>query len=93
MAKIAADTQTWRTLRERAGQFIGAEHQTHPERIGIEMSELRGALPDQSADVFDALLVDLCDGDFVRVGSTIARRSHRPTLPVALESIAAKIRA
>lgn len=91
--EIAADIRTWQMFRDRAIKFIDTEHETHPERVGIELSELRAALHDQSADVFEALVVDLCGRDFIRVGSAIARRSHRPALPVALKAVAEKIRA
>src|SRR4029077_20582689 len=42
--------------------------------------------------VFDALKVDLCQSDFDRKGSIIARRSHRASLPPDLRAAAEKIR-
>jgi selenocysteine-specific elongation factor len=89
---IAADAATWYALRKRAIQLIDATHHSYPERAGLELNELRSALSDQSSDVVDALIVDLCRDDFVRVGSTIARRSHRATLPAALREIAETLR-
>jgi selenocysteine-specific elongation factor len=42
--------------------------------------------------VFEALVADLCEGDFVRQGSVIARTSHRPTLPVHVQPVEKRIR-
>jgi selenocysteine-specific elongation factor len=61
-------------------------------RAGLELNELRTAFRDQSPDVFEALIVDLCATDFVRRGSGIARVSHRPVLPPNLQPVAMKIR-
>jgi selenocysteine-specific elongation factor len=72
--------------------LIDETHRGHPERSGLELSELRSAFSDQSPEIVDAMIVDLCRRDFVRVGSTIAQRSHRSTLPDAMEPIARAIR-
>jgi selenocysteine-specific elongation factor len=37
-------------------------------------------------------VADLCNGDFVRKASVIARTSHRPTLPVNLQPVEKRIR-
>src|SRR5438093_1544541 len=50
------------------------------------------ALRDQTPEVFEALISDLCADDFVRKGSAIARLSHRPALPPDLQLAATKIR-
>ncbi|MEP6603011.1 MAG: selenocysteine-specific translation elongation factor [Spartobacteria bacterium] len=86
---IVADIQTWEALRDRIIKLIDEEHHVHPERVGMELS----ALPAESPDVFEALLVDLAASGFIRAGSTIARRSHRAALPASLQEIAATIRA
>jgi selenocysteine-specific elongation factor len=44
------------------------------------------------AEVFEALVTDLCEGEFVRKGSVIARTSHRPTLPVHVQPVEKRIR-
>jgi len=90
--KIAADAQFWQTLRNRTIELIDDAHKTNPERVGLDLNELRTALHDQSSEVFAALLSDLCATDFVRRGSVIARISHRPTLPPNLQPVAMKIR-
>ena len=91
--KITAKMLVWREIRERATQLIDANHKEHPERRGLELSELRSRLNSLPSNVFDALIVDLCRVDFVSAGSTIARASHRASLPAKLKSAAAKIQA
>jgi selenocysteine-specific elongation factor len=89
---IAADAQTWQTLRARAIALIENEHKKNPERAGLDLKELRTALRDQTPEVFEALISDLCVDDFVRKGPVIARLSHRPALPPDLQLAATKIR-
>ena len=89
---VMADVQTWQTLRARTVAFIDNAHKMNPERVGLDMKELRTALRDQPPEVFDALILDLCTDDFVRKGSAIARLSHRPALPPDLQLAATKIR-
>jgi selenocysteine-specific elongation factor len=89
---IAADCEFWRKLREQAIGLIDAIHKKLPERAGADLSELRSALRIQEPDVLESLLADLCEGDFVRKGSTIARASHRPKLPAQVQAIEKRIR-
>lgn len=89
---IAADCEFWRKLRRQAISVIDAAHQKSPERIGIDVSELRSALRIQEQDLLESLVTDLCEGDFVRGGSVIARTSHRPALPVHLQPVEKRIR-
>ncbi|MFN2541406.1 MAG: selenocysteine-specific translation elongation factor [Chthoniobacterales bacterium] len=89
---IAADRDLWRSFHERAIRLIDATHREHPERAGLELNEFRAALNEQPPEVVHALIVDLCRREFVRVGSTIARRSHRAALPTAMEPIAQTLR-
>jgi selenocysteine-specific elongation factor len=42
--------------------------------------------------MLESLVTDLCEGDFVRNGSVIARTSHRPTLPVHVQPVEKRIR-
>jgi selenocysteine-specific elongation factor len=90
---VGAKMLVWLDLRERAARFIDTVHRSHPERRGLELSELRAELNSISPAVFDALMVDLCRTDFARAGSMIARRSHRASLPPSLKGAAEKIRA
>ena len=90
---VGAKMLVWLDLRERAARLIDAAHRTHPERRGLELSELRAALKAISPAVFDALMADLCRTDCVRTGSMIARGSHCPSLPPEILPVAEKIRA
>ena len=89
---IAAKMLVWREMRESAAKLIDANHKEHPERRGLELNELRSQLSSLAPNIFDALIVDLCCADFVCVGSTIARASHRVSLPDKLKSAAVIIR-
>ncbi len=89
---IAADCEFWRKLRAQAIGLIEAAHNESPERAGIALGELRSALGIQEPEVLESLVADLCKGDFVRKGSVIARTSHRPTLPVHVQSVEKRIR-
>ena len=89
--KIAANSSSWRVLRDRAVRLIDNALNKNPERAGYNLSELRTALGDKPTDVFEALITDICSGDFVRKESLIARRSHRPALPPKLQPVANKI--
>ena len=88
----AADYEFWRKLRAQAIGLIDATHNKTPERAGIDLRELQSALRVQEPEVFESLVSDLCEGDFVRKGSVMARTSHRPTLPVHVQSIEKRIR-
>ena len=90
---VAAKMLIWRELCERASGFIDAFHKKHPQRRGLELSELRTELSSISPIIFDDLILDLCRNGFVREGSTIARATHRVVLPPQLQSAADKIRA
>ena len=89
---IVADADGWRALREHAIRLIDAVHRSHPERVGLELNRLRSELNEQSPEVVDALIADLCRDDFARVGSTIARRSHCASLPADLQPLAEALR-
>ena len=90
--EIAADAKLWQKLRDQAIGLIDAAHKRNPERTGLDLNELRATLRDQPPDIFEAIISDLCAGDFVRKGSAIARISHRPVLPPNLQPVAMKIR-
>jgi selenocysteine-specific elongation factor len=89
---IAADCEFWRKLRAQAIGLIDAAHKENPERGGTDVGELRLALRIQDPELFEWLAADLCEIDFVRKGSVIARSSHRPTLPVHLQPVEKRIR-
>jgi selenocysteine-specific elongation factor len=90
--EIAADRELWQKLRSQAIGLIENAHKRNPERLGLDLNELRAALRDQSGNVFEALIAELSADDFVRKGSAIARTSHRPMLPAELQPADRKIR-
>jgi len=90
--KVCAKMLVWRELRERAAGFIDTAHKKHPEQRGLELNELRAEMKSIEPAAFDALIADLCRNGFARAGSTIARASHRASLPPGLKPAADKIR-
>jgi selenocysteine-specific elongation factor len=90
--QIAADCEFWQGLSAQTIGLIDGAHKKTPEHTGIDLGELRSALRIQEPELFESVLADLCEGDFVRKGSVIARTSHHPTLPVHLQSLEKRIR-
>ena len=90
---VGAKMLVWLDLRKRIAELVDAAHKAHPERRGLELSDLRAEFNSFSPEVFDALIVDLCREEFIRAGSVIARASHRANLPPELQTAAEKIRA
>jgi selenocysteine-specific elongation factor len=91
--QIAADYEFWRKLRAQAIGLIEKTHKNSPEHAGIDLGELRSALRIQESEVFESLVADLCNGDFVRKGSVIALNSHRATLPMRIQPVEKRVRA
>jgi selenocysteine-specific elongation factor len=89
---IAADCELWRKLSTQAAGLIDEAHKQNPECAGVDLNEMRSALRIQQAHALEALVADLCAGNFVRKGSVIARASHRPKLPTPLGLVEARIR-
>ena len=94
--EFVADVRWWQTLRQRAAQLIEARHRTHPEQVGLPLSQLRAdtarGLPDPG--LFDALVADLlAKGEFIRAGASIRRASHHPALPPNLRAAGGRLRA
>lgn len=89
---IAADREFWRRLLAQAVSLIDEAHSQSPDRAGIDLNDLRSALHIQQPGIIEALLADLCDGDFIRKGSVVARASHRPALRGQLKFVEKRIR-
>jgi selenocysteine-specific elongation factor len=91
---LVVDAKWWNEVLRQAEAIIDVEHQAHPNHAGIALSELRQAFAHQLPlpEIFDALVSELCRTGFVRTGEGIARATHRPTLPLQLQSAAQKIR-
>jgi len=91
LEEIAADGELWQTLRNQASALIDNAHKQNPERPGLDLNELRSVLRDQPANVFEALIAELCADNFARKGSAIAQIAHRPALPIELQPVERKI--
>jgi selenocysteine-specific elongation factor len=90
--EIVAEAESWKEMRHEAIALIDNAHKRNPGHAGLDLNELRTALSDRTRDEFETLISDLCANDFARNGSAIARKSHRPSLPVDLQSVEARIR-
>jgi selenocysteine-specific elongation factor len=92
--ELVVDAKWWNEFLRQAEATIDVEHRTHPNHRGLALSELRQALARELPlpEVFDVLASELCRNGFVRTGESIARATHRPTLPLQLQSAARKIR-
>ena len=92
---LVADVQWWSSLRTRAVEAIDAVHRSHPQEAGLRLTDLRQSLSKHMgrADVFEAVVADLCQCDFTKTGVAIRRVGHRPALPPALQPAGAKLRA
>jgi len=91
----AVDAGRWSAARAAAAAAIDAHHSARPEQIGLSVSELRQALGASLplAEVFDALLEDLCRMEFTRSGATVRRTAHRPALPPHLQFAGSRVHA
>ena len=89
------DAAAWSSVKQTAIQTIQADHRAHPERLGLPLMELRRAVADllPATELWDVLLTDLCQKDFVQAGTTLRSVTHRPALPPQLQSAGAKLRA
>jgi hypothetical protein len=90
-----ADKDWWEQLRQRATKAIETEHQAHPERSGLALTELRAALENHlpAPEIFEVLVKDLCAIGFAQMGVAIRRATHRPALPPHLQAAGNKLRA
>ena len=89
---IIADAGKWNELHQCAVALIERAHQSHPEARGLEIENLRAQLQIPLEEGFDSLISDLCENDFTRNGTIIARASHRAALPPQLQTAAEAIR-
>jgi selenocysteine-specific elongation factor len=92
---FVVDPEKWKHLRKTAANTIDARHRAHPEQPGLPLADLRAALKDElsAAEIFDALIAELCRSEFVRAGTAIRRTAHMPALSAPLQAAATKIRA
>jgi selenocysteine-specific elongation factor len=92
--ELVVDAKWWEEVLRQAEAIIDAEHTAHPNHAGLALSELRQALARDLPfpEIFGVLVSELCRNRFVRTGETIARATHRPSLPPQLQSAADRIR-
>ncbi len=90
---IVADAVWWEALRRRAIDAIDAGHAAHPERAGLDLTQLRAHLSLNNVELENVLMTDLRSHEFVLTQGAIKRRSHQQSLPAALEEAGGKIRA
>lgn len=90
-----ADAAWWGTLRREAGAAIESAHRNHPEKPGLDLSELRRVLESwlPAPELFDALLANLCQTGWLQVGRAIRHGSHRLALPAKLQAAGLRLRA
>jgi selenocysteine-specific elongation factor len=91
--ELVVDAKWWKEVLRQAEAIIDAEHKAHPNHTGLALSELRQAFARELPlpEIFDVLVSELRRSGFVRAGETIARATHRPSLPPQLQSDAARI--
>jgi selenocysteine-specific elongation factor len=90
---LVVDAKWWNEVLRTAETMIDVEHREHPNHAGLALSHLRQALERELPfpEICDELVSELCRNGFVRSGETIARATHRPTLPPQLQNAAARI--
>jgi selenocysteine-specific elongation factor len=91
---FVAGMAKWKNLRWLAIGAVDAQHRAHPDYTGMSLTDLRASLSAELplAELFDALIKDLCKSEFVQAGTMICRASHRPALPQHLQAAASKLR-
>jgi selenocysteine-specific elongation factor len=91
---FAVDAAWWQLLCRRAADAIDADHRAHPEQSGLSLSDLRTNLEPglPFSELFECLVGDLCRSEFVTVGNTTRRVTHRRALPPPLLAAAVNLR-
>ncbi len=93
--EMVIEAALWKKVRQHAVDAIDARHRAHAEQLGLPLTDLRAALELKApvAEIFDAIVADLCAQGFARSGNAIRRAAHRPALSPQLQSASARIRA
>jgi selenocysteine-specific elongation factor len=91
---LVVEIETWTTLMESMVRAIDREHQAHPERLGLSLTDLRASIEpiSPSPELVHALTAALCVKEFRKVGTFIRRITHRPTLPSQLQVAGDRVR-
>ena len=91
--KFAIAGEWWRELQLSAAKLIQAEHEAHPEKRGLEITQLRNALALPEEELLAALLRELKRTGFVQTQTVLHRENFRPSLPSSLQEAGDEIRA
>jgi selenocysteine-specific elongation factor len=93
VGNAVVDAARWQALLTMVEGVVDADHRTHPERLGLPLTDLRKAIaPELPLDeLFDSLVSGVCERGFLRAGAVIRRRSHRAALPEVLQAAGAKL--
>jgi selenocysteine-specific elongation factor len=91
---LVVEIATWTTLWERMVHAIDCEHQAHPERLGLSLTDLRASIEPISPlpELIHALTAALCTREFQKFGTFIQRITHRPALPINLQAAGQRVR-
>ena len=91
---LVVEIATWTMLWEIMVGAIDREHEAHPERLGLSLTDLRASIEPISPlpELVQALTAALCAKEFQRVGSFIRRTTHRPELPSHLQAAGQRVR-
>jgi selenocysteine-specific elongation factor len=77
----------------RAEKVIEDGHKAHPERRGVDLSEVRTALALPDPDLSEVIIAELKGRGFVLEKGEIRRSDHRPSLPALLAPAGTQLRA
>ncbi len=91
---LVVEIGTWTMLWESMVGAIDREHEAHPERLGLSLTDLRASIELISPlpELVRALTEALCAKEFQRVGTFIRRTTHRPALPEDLQAAGQRVR-
>jgi selenocysteine-specific elongation factor len=93
-AGFAISATLWQDTLIGLAATVDKCHQEHPERDGLELTELRRAVPVQldENEIFKALVAAVCSEGFAQIGNMLCRKSHQSALPAALQATGDAIR-
>ncbi len=88
------DGSWWKQILQTAIERIDLEHTTKPQRLGLELNDLRSELLPRLLEpqLFEHVQSQLTKNGFVQSGTVIRRSSHRAALPAQLQAAGAKVR-
>ena len=88
------EKEWWLNLIEVAGKRIDTIHNKHPELPGIDINMLRSFMKKHLPDskLFEILVETLQGNDYIRSGTIIRKKDHRPRLPETLQLAGNRIR-